>query len=453
MREIVLRTGVWYDDRTFTLTFSKSWDVRTYFPDTPPPLTEDEILQKICNPIGQPPLSERARGKTKPIIVTDDLSRPTPVNCIMPFVLDQFRSAGVELQNIRILVAAGTHGKQSLPALKTKLGSECFESCRVLIHYDKKNTQLIGKTSFGTPVYVNREAIDSDLLVGIGGIYHQYTSGFGGGGKLALGILGRKSISHLHFYYGSGDGEYSIDNDFRRNVTEVCQMIGLDSIYTVHVNADLKVVNLFCGDHYAYYRDAAKFSREVYDAPMPDDADVVIANGYPSDVSYTFMRKGNRPILVAPKHAVKIMIGSNPEGLGNHGLYPQGKSKQYLALKAILDRVRIMETRVIIQKVIKNLPFMKKKKAESNQNEVSESTYSVDTSNANDTLWVYNPDATSGPMPAISEVKIFSQWDSILAVIGDTFPGRTDIRVRIYPCAPLQCLEPAGTTETKETVD
>ncbi|MCH9047149.1 MAG: DUF2088 domain-containing protein, partial [SAR324 cluster bacterium] len=66
------------------------------------------------------------------------------------------------MQKIRILVAAGTHGKQNLTALRNKLGSECFDSCRVLIHFDKKNTRLIGKTSFGTPVYVDREALNSD---------------------------------------------------------------------------------------------------------------------------------------------------------------------------------------------------------------------------------------------------------------------------------------------------
>lgn len=438
MQEVNLRTGVWYDDRSLKLSFPDSWDVKNYRPATPAPLSEAQIIERMNNPVGQPPLSELARGKTRPVIVTDDLSRPTPVHRLMSLVLDQFRKAGVDLQQVRVLVAAGTHGKQNREALKVKLGKECFESCRVLIHSDKKHTKLIGHTSFGTPVYVDRELIDSDLIVGISGIYPQYTTGFGGGGKLALGVLGRKSISHLHFNSGDNDGDYSIDNNFRRNVTEMSRMIGLDTIFTIHPDSDLQIVNLTCGDHYSYYREAARFSREVYDAPPPDDADIVIANGYPSDISYTFMRKGNRPILIAPTEAVKIMIGSNPEGLGHHGLYPLGKSDRYLELKATYDRIKIMEPKVIIRKVLKNLPFVKKKAAPTTATETSQETGSTGN---NKPLWVYNPGGIAGPMPPINGVRFFSDWEKVLEIAGAEFPDRDDIRVRIYPCAPLQCLD------------
>lgn len=438
MQEVVLRTGVWYNDHSLKLSFPDSWDVKNYRPNTPAPLSETQLIEKINSPVGQPPLSELARGKTRAVIVTDDLSRPTPVHRIMPLVLDQFRQAGVDLQSLRILVAAGTHGKQNPGALKTKLGRECFDSCQVLIHSDKKHTKLIGDTSFGTPVHVDRELIDSDLIVGISGIYPQYTTGFGGGGKLALGVLGRKSISHLHFNSGDNDGDYNIDNNFRRNVTEMCRMIGLNTIFSVHPDAELQIVNLTCGDHYSYYAEAAKFSREVYNAPPPHDADIVIANGYPSDISYTFMRKGNRPILVATKNAIKIMIGSNPEGLGNHGLYPQGKSDRYLEFKATFDRIKIMEPKVIVRKVIKNLPLLKKKSAPP---AVSGTVQESDSLVNNKPLWVYNPGAISGPMPPINGVRFFSNWEKVLELAGSEFSNRTDIRVRIYPCAPLQCID------------
>ena len=84
MQEIELRTGAWYNDRSIQLTFPDSWDVVTYWPDTPPPLTDEEIAEQIRRPIGQPTLSELARGKKRPVIVVDDLARPTPVFRILP---------------------------------------------------------------------------------------------------------------------------------------------------------------------------------------------------------------------------------------------------------------------------------------------------------------------------------------------------------------------------------
>ena len=106
-------------------------------------------------------------------------------------------------------------------------------------------------------------------MIGIGGVYPQHTVGFGGGSKLALGVLGRKSIMHLHYGHASVGGTYNINNDFRRDVTEIAQMIGLNTVYTLHVNAHLELVNLMCGDHFSYYPHAARFSRERYRALPP----------------------------------------------------------------------------------------------------------------------------------------------------------------------------------------
>ena len=42
------------------------------------------------------------------------------------------------------------------------------------------------------------QLVAADWIVGIGGIYPNNTAGFGGGSKLALGVLSRESIKHLH---------------------------------------------------------------------------------------------------------------------------------------------------------------------------------------------------------------------------------------------------------------
>ncbi|UCE24403.1 MAG: DUF2088 domain-containing protein, partial [Candidatus Zixiibacteriota bacterium] len=217
MQEIELRTGAWYNDRPIKLTFPNEWDVAAYWPETPKALTDDEIAVRLASPVGQSPLRDLANGRKRPVIVVDDLSRPTPVYRIIPLLLEELEAAGIERGSVRVLVAAGTHGADFNQALTNKLGKETFDSCKVLLHSDRKRVKLVGRTSFNTPVYVNPELVDADLIVGVGGVYPQHSTGFGGGGKLALGVLGRKSIKHLHFGHPAVGGNYNIENDFRRD--------------------------------------------------------------------------------------------------------------------------------------------------------------------------------------------------------------------------------------------
>jgi len=435
MQEVEIRTGVWYKDRLIKLTFPNSWEVTTYWPDTPPPLTDEDILERINIPVGQPPLKELAKGKKNPIIVIDDLARPTPVFRIMPFLLKEFNLAGIHSKDIRILVATGTHGDQDQRALANKIGKETAESCQIITHHDKRNTRFIGNTSFGTPVYVNREGLNSDLMIGIGGIYPNQTAGFGGGAKLALGILGRKSIMHLHFRHAGADGTYNTDNTFRKDLTEIARMISLNTIYALHINAQLDLVNLTCGDHFIYFPQSVEFSREKYIAPLPGDADVVIANGYPSDISYTFMQKGIKPIRCASRGATKIMIGSNPQGIGRHGFFQQGGSQRLKDYKFLYHKLSVMEPKEIISKILKKIflrgqrPTMSERKSPGMSEEISQ-------------LWVFRPQTdASTPIPQLPGVQVVEAWDDILKVIEQEHSSKKNIKVRIYPCAPLQYLD------------
>jgi nickel-dependent lactate racemase len=434
MQKVELRTGVWYNDHTITLTFPDSWNVETYWPDTPLPLTDTEIAARINSPIGQPPFRDLAKGKKRPVVIVDDLARPTPVYRIMPFLLKEFAAAGIHARDIRILVATGTHGDQNRKALDNKIGKDSTESCRLIIHNDQKNTKYVGKTSFGTSVYINKEIVKSDFVIGIGGVYPQHSTGFGGGSKLALGILGRKSITQLHFKHKGVGGSYNIDNDFRRDVTEIARLIGMNTMYILHINAQLELISLMCGDHYAYYPKAAEFSKERYTAPLPDDADVVIANGYPSDISYTFMRKGMKAIRCAPQGATKIVVASNPEGIGKHGLFQQGISQRIRDYRFLYRKISVMEPRVIISKVIKNIFFRKKGPV---AHMAERSSHQEKTEN----LWLYRPEGNAAPIPPLPGVRITGTWDEILKAIEQEHASKNKVRVRIYPCSSLQCLD------------
>ncbi len=437
MQNIELRTGVWYNDRSIQLSFPDAWDVVTYWPDTPLPLSDEQIAERINRPIGQPPLRELAKGKKRPVVVVDDLARPTPVARIMPFLLKEFEAAGLRAEDVRILVATGTHGHQDPTAMASKIGQPAYQRCQVIIHSDLRGTKYVGTTSFGTPVHINAELHKADLIIGVGGVYPQHTTGFGGGGKLMLGVLGRKSIRTLHFRHKGVGGTYNIDNDFRKDVTEIARMVGMNTIYTLHINDRSEVVSLLGGDHYSYYPQAAAFSKERYTAPVPVDADVVIVNAYPSDVSYTFVRKAMKPIRCAPRDAMKIVIGSMHEGLGHHGLFQQGLSERIREYTELYNRISVMKPRVILQKIIKNL-FVR------NQPPVKPNSISPALPPSHP-LWLYRPEGATEPIQDLEGVRIVQSWESVLKAIQERFPTQSTVKVRIYPCGSLQCLDtPAG---------
>jgi len=69
MNIVQVRTGIWGEDKLVDLNFFDSWDVKTYWPDTPEILSDDQIEKIIESPQGQPPLSKLAKGKKNIFVV------------------------------------------------------------------------------------------------------------------------------------------------------------------------------------------------------------------------------------------------------------------------------------------------------------------------------------------------------------------------------------------------
>ena len=142
-------------------------------------------------PVGQPPVRDLCRGKSKPLVIVDDLNRPTPTSRILPALLAQFQQAGIPARDVTILIATGTHAPPAdHAAVVKKLGPMATTECRLLIHDSKGAVSKVGKTAFGTQVFINTAVLSSDFVVGIGGVYPNQTAGFGGGTKLTPGSPG-----------------------------------------------------------------------------------------------------------------------------------------------------------------------------------------------------------------------------------------------------------------------
>jgi hypothetical protein len=311
------------------------------------------------------------------------------------------------------------------------------------VHDPNRSLEKIGKTSFGTPIVVNKEVLASDFLVGIGGVYPNHTAGFGGGAKLALGILGTRSIMHLHYrHQGVGWGSCNTESEFRKDLDEIARMIGLNTIITVHVNANREPVRMVCGDHFLYYREEVAFCRQTFHAPMPEKAEVVVCNAYPNDLSLIFVRKkGITPLRHCTPGASRIVIASCSEGAGYHGLFPFVNRPRFHRQRQFVRRLSMAGPRDVVSKISVGLRRRLQINLLNDETELRGGNAKNKDSTSANPIQLYRPEGHWPTLPSdIPGMRVNSIWPQILEAIRREQNNKKHLNVFVYSCAPLQCL-------------
>ncbi len=426
---VAIRTAAWYGDDMVDLPFPAGWQVTVHAPELPRPLELDEIVAAVRAPVGAEPLAAIAHGARTVVIVVDDLTRPTPVETILGALLAELDAAGVARSQVTVLVATGTHGPLSRERLTRKVGADV--GCRVISHDDQGDCVKIGVSRMGTPVVVNRAAAAADLVIGIGGVYPQHTAGFGGGSKLALGILGRRSIARLHFGRAGAGGRYDVANDFRADLDEIARLVGLRWMVMAHVDGQRRIVRIVAGDPAVAYAEASAYSRSAYAAAMPANADVVIANAYPMDISATFMRsKGIIPLQHASRSASRILIAACPEGIGHHGLYPLAP---LTGIARVRRRIEVAWAQGQVGLVGLGASGLRRLRPRRRRAVASGPALPI---------LMYQTVHLERPLPdGLPGMQIVPNWAEVVDLVRRQQDGRDDLSVVVYPCAPLQVFE------------
>jgi nickel-dependent lactate racemase len=431
-----IQTAAWYEDRKVDLELPESWDVSVFGPTTGPELTDAELRERLESPANQRPISERCSATTRPLIIVDDLNRPTPASRVLPLLMRQFTDAGIPRRNITILVGPGTHAPPSPDAVAKKVGAELIRECRVRGHDSRGPVVKVGRTSFGTPVLVPRDVVTSDFVVAVGGVYPNHTAGFGGGAKAALGILGFRSIAALHFRHKSlGWGLESNNNTFRRDLGEVARLIGLETGVLVVTNADRQIVDLACGDVHALYSPFLASAKSAFRAPRPDaGVRIVISNAYPGDLSLTFVQmKGMVPLSFAPPSASRIVIASCSEGLGFHGLFPFMNAPRFHRFEMLRHRVaaNLNQPRRLATRGASKVARKIRSRPGRSQPAMSRP------------VWLYCPSGQAlATLPSeVPGFRMTSSWSEIVAGVTREQNNESPLPTWVYTAAPLQWLD------------
>ena len=291
----------------------------------PPPA--EIITNSLHQPVNSPEIRELVAGKNNALILVDDFSRHTPTHIILPILIDELNNAGIQDKNIRILVASGTHRPMSSAEKRHKYSAKVVERLTILDHVynDENKLAQLPTTSHGTEIYVNKLALETDLLIGIGHVVPHRVAGFSGGGKIVQpGICGAITTGQTHWLSAQFPGSDIIgraDNPVRREIEEVADIVGLKFIINVVMDAHGRTAYCYSGEPSAAFHLAAEKSLEIFGVHLENPANIVIADSYPADSDLWIAAKGiYSGDLALKKGGVLIFVSPCPEGVSTE--YP-----------------------------------------------------------------------------------------------------------------------------------
>jgi hypothetical protein len=292
-KSLKFRISMWNKEREITLPFPREWELTEclmeghHFSSLP----GKEIRKAFENPIGSPRIRDLAKGKEKVVILFDDLARPTPVYKILPFVLDELEKGAVDRESISLVCGYGCHRPLVRGEMIKKLGRHAVETYLVFNHNVYEHHVKVGTTSWGTPVFINREVAAADLKIGIGCLIPHFTAGYGGGAKILVpGVAGIETIARnhvdLHRAYPEEVGLGKVHQNPRRlDVEEAARLAGLDIIVNVVVNHKKQILGAFVGDCVEAHRKGVAFANQVYGTRNSGSFDILVLNTYPIEES------------------------------------------------------------------------------------------------------------------------------------------------------------------------
>ena len=285
--------------------------------------SEEQIIEEaLSDPIGSLPLSQMLKGRERVLVVVDDYTRSTPVQKILPCLIKELEGAGVKKDGIKILVALGTHRPMKEEEMIGKFGQELSRQYSILNHAWWDSSQLIhlGETEKGTPILVNRMVKEVDFIIGIGQIVPHRVSGFSGGCNIVQpGICGEETTGKTHWLSARFRGREilgKIENPVKDEIERVALKAGLKWIINTIQDGTGRTVDAVAGDPILAYRKGGNRSLQVYQAKLPQDADIVVADSHPYDSELWLASKGIYAAELAVKQGgVVILVSPCPEGV------------------------------------------------------------------------------------------------------------------------------------------
>ncbi len=288
---------------------------------------EQEIItEAISNPLNSKSFPEFLNSSDEVLCIVNDGTRPTPTHRIIKAIHDQIKD------RVKFVIATGTHRAPTQEEYEF-IFDEYYPRFKdkIYVHNAQQKDEMVylGKTSFGTEVWVNRIGIQAKNILIISSVEPHYFAGYTGGRKSIIpGIAYHKTIeqnhslaldSHVQPLALKGN---PIHEDLIEGINLCIKGKNIFSIMTVLDN-EHRVYATTAGDINDSFYAAVEKADEVFCVEIREKYDVVVAvTMYPMDIDlYQSQKSVEHAKLALKDGGILILVSQCRDGIGNRTFY------------------------------------------------------------------------------------------------------------------------------------
>ncbi len=312
-----------------TLVVDAPHDALIIEPGTVPPVADERagFTAAVRAPIESPALRDAIGSDDRVVIVTSDVTRATPNERLIPWILDEL--AHVPPEQITVIVGTGSHRATTPAEMVQMFGEDVLRRVRVIDHdaHDAAQSAHVGTTSRGARAFLNKEYLAADKRIVVGFIEPHFYAGFSGGPKGVMpGVAGIETVLFFHnaemVAHPNTDFLRLDGNPVQEMCREVVAMAPPHFLVNVTLDREKRITGFFCGHYIVAHEAGAAFSRQSVTREIPHRFDVVVTTngGYPLDQNLYQAGKGLKAASAAVKDGGTILMCSEcSDGLPAHG--------------------------------------------------------------------------------------------------------------------------------------
>ena len=324
--------------------------VETAEPAEPASVLSLHDLDAAIRSLADTVLARAAGGGRSILVVVSDGSRRTGAERYLPGLVSHLEEHG--RSTIRFIVASGLNRRPDRSEVESILGPDLAARFPVLFHDPDEGDQLavLGKTSRGTTVEVNRHMLEHDQVLLTGTVGFHYHAGFSGGRKsLVPGLAGRKTIVGNHLKTLLEDGSRHprcragvlAGNPVHEDMLEAASMAPPPLLVNTVLAANGSLEGIWTGEMVQAHEQACDYLVRTRALRLPPrDLVVASAGGHPSDLNLVQAHKAFEAAWPALRPGgTLILVAACPEGLGDEE-FRQGilaASERELAASLLAD--------------------------------------------------------------------------------------------------------------------
>jgi len=292
---------------------------------------EEHIEKALSHPIGTLPVDniiasqKRSPSKVTIAIAVSDNTRPVPYKgqskegILLP-LLKRLNGAGVRAENIRIIVATGTHFPTSEKWKKEAFGEFITNKYKIIDH-DCTSSNLFPIDSVeGIQVKINREFVETDIHIVTGLVEPHFMAGVSGGRKaICPGLINLEATCLFHgveFMDNPKATNLILENNPCHNFAlKVARKVKVDFSINVTMNGEGKLTGVFAGEMEKAHLEAVKKLKEFSLVPVDHEYDIVLTQGGKVAINhYQAAKAAYGTVPVVRKGGIVILAAHNGDG-------------------------------------------------------------------------------------------------------------------------------------------